>query len=243
MCEVWGSSEEGPVHKMAALDTQDEAQKWIDEHCLGQCSCEIRDISPEAKRETIMYKEYLIYKPTIKSPRCLPPTPADILGPFYKAGAPDMVEEPSDHWGMVRYLGRSMIKSSTELHVSGQVVDVMGRQLPGVVLDIWQADANGEYDNVGFKFRGKLTTGPNGLYSFVTVVPGDYQINDSPPDFRCAHIHVILTAPGFKPLTTQLYFLNDRFNSSDHWFDPRRVIGTLPCTEGKFDFVLEPLSA
>ncbi len=72
-------------------------------------------------------------------------------------------------------------------------------------------------------------------YSFSTVRPGDYQIADSPPDFRCAHIHVKLSADGFKPLTTQLYFADDPYDKTDHWFDAKRVIAA----DGRFDFVLE----
>jgi protocatechuate 3,4-dioxygenase beta subunit len=136
--------------------------------------------------------------------------------------------------------------------VSGVVKDTAGTPLEGV-LDIWQADEKGVYDNDGFKLRGKIIVDdtavrhprlrselqvPSGAYSFQTIMPGDYQIADNPPDFRCAHIHVKVTAEGYKPLTTQLYFPDDQYNATDHWFDRRRVIQH---PIGTFDFVLEKL--
>jgi protocatechuate 3,4-dioxygenase beta subunit len=149
--------------------------------------------------------------------KALAPTPPDIEGPFYKPGAP----------------ARAELVPGGSLAVSGRVLGTDGAPVPGAVLDVWQADPAGEYDNAGFNFRGKMTAASEGAYRFVTVRPGDYKISDT--EFRCAHIHVKVTAPGFRPLTTQLYFHNSPHNDTDHWYDPRREIGP----GGEFDFVLE----
>ncbi len=152
------------------------------------------------------------------------PTPPDIEGPFYKADAPfrdKLVDDPN-------------------LSVEGIVYNTEGKKLHNAVVDYWQADANGSYDLVGFNFRGKVKANKHAHYKFETIIPGDYDISEptdpEPHDFRCAHIHVKVSAPGHKTLTTQLYFPDDKYNKTDHWFDTRRVIN--PPT-GVFDFVLE----
>lgn len=158
----------------------------------------------------------------------LTPTTADIEGPFYKADSPH----------------RSVLCDRPTLHLSGHVLDINGNAIRDILLDFWQANEAGEYDQNGFAFRGKQVADPHGHYRLATIRPGDYKIADDPPDFRCAHIHVKVTANGFKPLTTQLYFPDDDHNATDHWFDASRVIqfgGTRVPGEGRFDFVLEPI--
>jgi protocatechuate 3,4-dioxygenase beta subunit len=155
----------------------------------------------------------------------LPPTPSDIEGPFYLAGAP--------------FIDSGLISPDSNLFVSGTVMTTNGDAVEAV-LDIWQADAEGVYDEKGYGLRGKVkavvSERGKSCYSFQTIMPGDYQIAETPPDFRCAHIHVKVTADGCKPLTTQLYFADDKYNATDHWFDKRRVIQH---PNGTFDFVLE----
>lgn len=166
-----------------------------------------------------------IYRAYLGSKGLLMPTPSDILGPYYLAGAPFV----------------AALCDSPTLFISGQVLDVEGRLIPAVVLDFWQADEKGVYDLAGYRLRGKLSTVPDGRYQLSTVMPGDYQIAEDPPDFRCAHIHVKLAADGYKPLTTQLYFAWDKFDATDHWFDQRRVVQFVGAdrTNGTFDFVLD----
>ena len=113
------------------------------------------------------------------------------------------------------------------------MTDQDGNPLPAL-LDFWQADAKGEYDETGFEFRGKVQAGADGAYKLETIEPGDYAIG--PNEYRCAHIHIKVSAPGFKLLTTQLYFNGDQYNATDHWFNSAMVIGN---PDGHFDFVLE----
>jgi protocatechuate 3,4-dioxygenase beta subunit len=119
------------------------------------------------------------------------PTPPNDLGPFYKPQAPqtNKLSKPGD-------LGLPLL-------VSGTVWDTSGEALPGAVIELWHADPFGQYDNQGFHYRGQLSVGPAGEYKFETNMPGHY------PTRIAQHIHYKVSAPGHKPLITQLYFATD----------------------------------
>jgi len=119
------------------------------------------------------------------------PTPWNELGPFYKKSAP--------HTASLRAPGDPGIP----LSVSGQVLDVRGDIVPEAKLEIWQTDHLGHYDLDGYCYRATLISDAGGKYSFDSVMPGHY------PDRVCQHIHYLVTAPGHKTITTQLYFATD----------------------------------
>lgn len=153
------------------------------------------------------------------------PTGNDILGPFYLPGAPL----------------RRKIADNPTLFLKGVVTDTDGKPIPNVLLDFWQADENGAYDEHGWNFRGRQWTLEDGTYSLETVQPGFYKISEpgTPDEFRCSHIHVKLLVYGMEKLTTQLYFADDpELNAHDHWFDPRRVVKDDGEGRVSFDFVL-----
>jgi protocatechuate 3,4-dioxygenase beta subunit len=119
--------------------------------------------------------------------KCVDLTPEDIEGPFYKAGAPQRASlvEPGS--------------SAQKIALSGTVRDTECRPLADVTLDIWHADAEGNYDNAGYRYRGTVRTDSQGRYALETNLPPPYS-------GRPRHIHVKLRRPGGKVLTTQLYF-------------------------------------
>lgn len=119
------------------------------------------------------------------------PTPRNELGPFYKRLAPDTthLRAPGDP-GM-------------PLIVSGQVYGTRGEKLSGAIVEVWQTDHLGHYDVDGYRYRAKLTADAAATYTFDSVMPGHY------PGRVCQHIHYLVTAPGHKPLITQLYFATD----------------------------------
>ena len=119
------------------------------------------------------------------------PTPPNELGPFYKRLAPDTLQM------------RSPGDPGMPLTVFGQVYNTRGDKLPGAQLEVWQADHFGHYDVAGYRYRTKLPANTSAAYSFDTVMPGHY------PDRVCQHIHYLVTAPGHRPLITQLYFATD----------------------------------
>jgi protocatechuate 3,4-dioxygenase beta subunit len=99
------------------------------------------------------------------------------------------------------------------LVVSGFVLSPACQPVPGALLDFWQADGRGQYDNVGYRFRGHQFTDPAGRFHLETVMPGLYP-------GRTRHIHVKAQAPGARVLTTQLYFPGEAGNARDGIYRP-----------------------
>ena len=89
------------------------------------------------------------------------------------------------------------------LVVTGQVFSSRGELIPSAIVEIWQTNHEGLYDFDGYHYRTKLTTPADGRYEFSSVMPGHY------PARVCQHIHYAVTAPGYRPLVTQLYFSTD----------------------------------
>ena len=91
--------------------------------------------------------------------------------------------------------------------------------------------------------RGRLHTDKSGRFRLDTIIPKRYRIGGSRV-YRPAHIHVKVKAPGYRLLTTQLYFPNDPYNSVDPFFRPSLVITPNDGPDGKvahFDFGLRRL--
>jgi protocatechuate 3,4-dioxygenase beta subunit len=152
----------------------------------------------------------------------------NIEGPFFKAGAPrrDVLVD-----------GRV---PGVDMHLGGRVLGADCRPLAGATLDIWHADSAGDYDLSGWNLRGRVTTARDGAWNVLSIVPGRY-LNG--PRYRPRHVHIKLTAPGHRALTTQLYFPHDEYNHGDPWFDPsllmKQDIGRdNPAFWGSFDLVL-----
>ncbi len=124
-------------------------------------------------------------------------TPAEVLGPFYKKGAPNAKRL------------RSAQGPGLPLTVSGQVFNTRGDRVPEATVELWHADHSGHYDTQGFNFRAKLTPNEKGIYEVETIMPGSY------PDRPAQHIHYLISAPGHKTLVTQAYFSTDPFFDGD----------------------------
>jgi hypothetical protein len=158
------------------------------------------------------------------------PTADNIEGPFWKPGSPFRAQ-----------LADAKTKG-TYMAIGGQVFGGDCQPLGGATLDVWQADGTGEYDNTGWRLRGRLTTDKNGQWHVDSVIPGNY-LNGS--RYRPRHVHFKLAAPGHRELTTQLYFPGDRYNDGDPWFVPSLLLAEVgpsrdtPGFWGRFDFVLE----
>lgn len=127
-------------------------------------------------------------------------TADNIEGPFYKTGAP---MSP----GAVANL-RSGVEGDL-LQVVGVVygADCL-TPLAGAVVDVWQANSSGVYDNTGFTLRARMRTEACGRYRFDTILPGNY-------DTRPRHIHYKVSHPDGAALTTQLYFEGEQYNDTD----------------------------
>jgi protocatechuate 3,4-dioxygenase beta subunit len=156
------------------------------------------------------------------------PTPPTTAGPFFTPHSPQRssLREPGLH--------------GTPLAVSGFVVTRGCRPVPGALIDVWHADADGEYDNRGYRCRGHLFADANGAYRFESIVPGLYP-------GRTRHVHVRVQPKGGRILTTQLFFPGEPRNASDGIFRPELLMAmngapgaSADERRGRFNFVLEP---
>jgi protocatechuate 3,4-dioxygenase beta subunit len=83
------------------------------------------------------------------------------------------------------------------------IYDTRGDVVPNAKLEIWQTDNAGHYDIEGYRYRTLLEPGVKGSYAIESVMPGHY------PARVGQHVHYLVTAPGHKPVITQLYFATD----------------------------------
>lgn len=181
-------------------------------------------------------------------------TKGSILGPYY---LPDQQKLPS-----VTTLPMREDEAGTPLVFSGQVRDTAGNPLAGAELDLWHADDQGYYS--GFaphlpegNLRGVVVTDDQGRFEITTMQPAPYQIPTDGPTgkliesagwhpWRPAHLHLLVSAPVHRTITTQLYFTGGQWLDSDVAeatkpelvLDPQR--GEDGRTHSRYDFVLEP---
>ena len=149
-------------------------------------------------------------------------TVAQTEGPYFKPSSPERTE-------------------LFEEGMAGQPIELVGfvlsrgcKPLAGALLDFWQADDKGGYDNSGFRLRGHQFSDAEGRYRLRSIVPGIYP-------GRTRHIHVKVQPRGGSLLTTQLYFPGESKNRSDSLFRKDLQIRTAKNAgwlAGRFDFVL-----
>ncbi|UHL66417.1 intradiol ring-cleavage dioxygenase [Paralcaligenes sp. KSB-10] len=192
-------------------------------------------------------------------------TEATVFGPFHVEGAP--------HYALGDDIGNGM--KGEPCFVSGRVVGIDGQGVPNATLEVWQADAEGLYDvqNPDLKEhqgRGVLNADARGNFHFRSIVAECYPIPHDGPvgrmldalgrhPWRPAHLHFMITAPGFERLVTHVFRRGGDYLDSDTVFGVRSSLiadwvrhpaGMGP--DGKrcdkpfytldFDFVLNPVS-
>lgn len=151
-------------------------------------------------------------------------TESAVTGPFYAPHSPYI-----EHGGSIALAG----EGETAL-VRGRVLDTEGNPIAGAELDIWHTSPNQLYavqdqSQPEMNFRGKLRTRQDGSYAFQTIKPIAYPVPVDGPvgqllnkagrhPMRPAHIHFIVSAEGYRPVTTQLFTRGDEFNDSDAVF-------------------------
>lgn len=169
------------------------------------------------------------------------PTTADILGPYYRANSPlrsDIVPEDDN--------------DENTVYLTGKVLDNDCSPVEGASVELWQADGKSEYymQAPDFRYRGTFISNVDGGYFFNTVVPGHY-LNGA--QFRPAHLHFRVTAPGFRSVITQVYFVGDPYIPIDPWASvPAAALRIIPLTEVNtnhhkyelnFDFSLDMITS
>ena len=192
-------------------------------------------------------------------------TESTVFGPFHRDGAPELPAggniAPRDTAGMPAV-------------ITGRVLDLNGQPIAGARLDVWQADSSGRYDSQyadssELHMRGRFRTGADGRYVVRTVRPVYYAIPTDGPvgrmlratnrhPWRPAHVHFVVSADGYEPVTTHLFDDVDPYLDSDTVFavkdslictflqhdtrdETAERLGIAPpfCT-AHFDFVLKP---
>ena len=152
-------------------------------------------------------------------------TESTVFGPFHRLGAPEM---PAG--GNIAHLDRK--GPPTLIH--GRVLDLDGRPIVDAHLDVWQAQTSGLYDSQDaslheMHMRGKFHTDAQGRYLVRTVRPVNYPIPSDGPvgamlgatgrhPWRPAHIHFVVSAAGYEPVTTHIFDSADEYLASDAVF-------------------------
>jgi hydroxyquinol 1,2-dioxygenase len=147
-----------------------------------------------------------------------------VMGPFYWQGAPDLPRGSNLAEG---------VKGEPAFY-SGRVLGVDGAPLANAMLDIWSGDGEGNYDmqmpeEPGMKARGRIRTDEEGRYWFRSIRPAFYPVPTDGPVGRMlrkmgrhpnrpGHIHMIVSAPGYLPVTTHLFVAGSEYLESDAVF-------------------------
>jgi hydroxyquinol 1,2-dioxygenase len=176
-----------------------------------------------------------------------------VFGPFHVDDAP------------IRAMGDniSLDGKGESCLFEGQVLDLNGQPIEGAMLDVWSDNADGYYDvqqpgiQPRWNNRGRFVTGPDGRYSFQGIRPVSYPIPDDGPvgqmlnhlgrhPYRPAHMHYLVTAPGYQKLVTHTFVGGDGYLTSDAVFGVKTtLVAPFEAVQGgetlwrsPFDFIL-----
>ncbi|MBD8050968.1 dioxygenase family protein [Limnohabitans radicicola] len=152
-------------------------------------------------------------------------TEGSVLGPFHTRGSPWMDN------------GANLIRDNPgeAVLIRGRVTDIHGQPLPEASIDFWQNADNGMYwqmddsqpqDNL----RCQIKVQADGCFELATIRPRPYLVPTDGPvgellrishrdAWRPAHYHVIVEAPGYRSLITEV------FDAADPWLDKDAVFG------------------
>jgi hydroxyquinol 1,2-dioxygenase len=157
-------------------------------------------------------------------------TQSSLLGPFYRRGARELPKGAS-------------ISNDTPgdaLIVTGRVTSVDGVPIAAATLDVWQTSPDGFYDvqdprQPDMNLRGRFRTDADGRYEFRSVKPSSYPIPSDGPvgkmlratgrhPYRPAHVHFMISAQGYAPLTTAIYVEGDDYLHTDAVFGQKDIL-------------------
>jgi catechol 1,2-dioxygenase len=162
-------------------------------------------------------------------------TDSTVLGPFYAGQQRELAQGDS-----------ILLREETgePLVMSGRVTDPEGQPVADALIEVWQTAPNQLYDvqdkdQPEGHLRASFRTDAAGLYRFQTILPVSYPIPDDGPagqllaamgrhPFRPAHVHFMISAPGFRILVTHLFFEGDQYLESDAVFGVKRSLVVRP---------------
>jgi hydroxyquinol 1,2-dioxygenase len=184
-------------------------------------------ITDERRQEFILWSDALglsMLVDALANPRPPGATESTVLGPFYVPDAPR------------REHGQSIAAepAGTPAWVHGHVRDLDGAPVAGAELDVWQNGDDRLYavqkpEGPEDHLRGRFRTGDDGSYAFLAVRPVPYPIPDDGPvgrmlaatgrhPWRPAHIHMIVSAAGYRTVTTHVFDAASEYLDSDAVF-------------------------
>ena len=185
-------------------------------------------------------------------------TDSALLGPFWRKNA------PTYEAGANISHGPEAQETEHAFFISGHVRDAQGKALADATVDVWHASPLGFYENQDsaqpdMNLRGQFKTDANGYFHLQSILPAGYPVpvdgpcgdllrNQQRDPFRPAHVHFMVSKPGYQVLTTQVFADNDARLSTDVTFSVlKSLVGTFQKRTGPqqtgyeltYDFVLQ----
>jgi len=147
------------------------------------------------------------------------PTTTDILGPFYRPGAP------------FRTNLRIPNSNGTPIVFKGIIFKEDGKTaINNALVEIWHCDENEVYDNASddYKYRGGQKTNSAGKYEFKTILPVPYKADpNDESSWRPAHIHMRVSLPNQQDLITQIYFSGGKYVETDMYASSSQAVNRI----------------
>ncbi len=147
------------------------------------------------------------------------PTTTDILGPFYRPGAP------------IRTNLRLPGSNGTPIVLKGSIFKEDAKTpINNALVEIWHCDENEMYDNTSdeYNYRGGQRTGKDGSYEFKSILPVPYQaVPNNEATWRPAHIHMRVSVPDQQDLITQIYFKGGKYVDTDRWASAPQAVNRI----------------
>lgn len=222
------------------LEVRPTAAQWRDAVTF---LTEVGHASDERRQEWVLLSDLLGITTLIEeinSQRPRGATPNTPRGPFYRADAPRLP------------LGADICLDGRgePLEVSGRVVDLDGKPVAGAIVETWQANGQGLYENQQpdlqpeFNLRGSFRTDAAGRFYYRTVKPAGYKVPDDGPAGqlldsigyplrRPAHLHFLIRAGGFETITTQIFDRADPALNEDATFCVKpELVASFGCASG-----------
>ena len=225
-----------------------EARPTMDEWMYGiKFLTRTGHLSTDWRQEFILLSDVLgisMLEESLNHDKMSGETESTVLGPFYIANAP-------------RYPNGACIcldGKGEPVWIHGRVTNAKGKPIAGAILDVWQANEDGFYDvqqkgiQPDMNLRGVFAADAKGNYCFRSAYPHHYPIPydgsvgdllkalDRNPN-RPAHLHFMVSAPGYETLVTHI------FTPDCPWLKDDAVFGVKESLIADFKSIDDPARA
>ena len=147
-------------------------------------------------------------------------TPEATVGPFYPGAF--LTDTPQDLWTVAPLVAHR--PQGQPIVLAARFLDALGRPVPSLIVEFWQANAHGRYRHpedrsaapLDPQFDGfaRLRTDDAGAVRFRTIKPGAHQAGRAAA-MRAPHLRLTIFASGIDRLVTQIFFADEPLNASD----------------------------